>query len=90
MFHWAKGSPDPEDQGAYYKQTWWEQLDDGKQFTRTRKFLMIMPILSFFAASHESGWVPFFLAINTAGLALVSIPKLPMMHSVRLFKINSD
>ena len=44
----------------------------------------------FFLSSYETNWATWPLAINSAALALVVIPKLDSMHKVRLFKINSD
>jgi hypothetical protein len=46
MFHWLQGTPTLDDnQGAYDGLTVWEQIDDGVQFTATRKFLMAVPII---------------------------------------------
>jgi uncharacterized ion transporter superfamily protein YfcC len=93
VLHWAKGTPNAstaEDQGKWRQNTWWEQIDNGKQFTPTRKFLTIFPIVPFLYTSYETGWAAAPLAVNFAALALVLIPKLPSMHQVRLFKINSD
>lgn len=46
-FHHSKGSPDDNlmGQGKYGYLTWWEQLDNGKQFTWEKKILTIAPIL---------------------------------------------
>ncbi|GAA5801245.1 diphthine synthase [Helicostylum pulchrum] len=43
-----KGTPIDNNQGAYDGLTVWEQIDDGVQFTATRKFLMAVPIGLFF------------------------------------------
>ncbi|KAL8170712.1 hypothetical protein V2J09_022516, partial [Rumex salicifolius] len=43
-FHWKKGTPFADDQGMYNRLTWWEQIDDGKQLTRNRKFLTVVPV----------------------------------------------
>ncbi|XP_039142064.1 ORM1-like protein 3 isoform X1 [Dioscorea cayenensis subsp. rotundata] len=43
FFHWKKGTPFSEDQGIYNNRTWWEQIDNGKQLTRNRKFLTVVP-----------------------------------------------
>lgn len=45
FFHWKKGTPFAEDQGDYGKLTWWEQVDDGRQLTRNRKFLTVVPVI---------------------------------------------
>ncbi|CAB4300683.1 unnamed protein product [Prunus armeniaca] len=45
FFHWKKGTPFAEDQGIYNGLTWWEQMDSGKQLTRNRKFLTVVPVV---------------------------------------------
>lgn len=45
FFHWKKGTPFSEDQGIYNRLTWWEQVDNGKQLTRNRKFLTVVPVV---------------------------------------------
>lgn len=45
FFHWKKGTPFAEDQGQYSMLTWWEQVDDGRQLTRNRKFLTVVPVV---------------------------------------------
>ncbi|XP_020263636.1 ORM1-like protein 1 isoform X1 [Asparagus officinalis] len=48
FFHWKKGTPFAEDQGVYNTLTWWEQIDNGKQLTRNRKFLTVAPVVLFY------------------------------------------
>jgi hypothetical protein len=45
LFHWVKGSPIAADQGAYDKLTFWEQMDEGIQLTRNKKFFTALPVL---------------------------------------------
>lgn len=45
FFHWKKGTPFADDQGIYNRLTWWEQIDSGKQLTRNRKFLTVVPVV---------------------------------------------
>jgi hypothetical protein len=45
FFHWKKGTPFADDQGMYNTLTWWEQMDNGKQLTRNRKFLTAVPVV---------------------------------------------
>lgn len=45
FFHWLMGTPFDANQGEYRALTLWEQLDEGQQFTATRKFLAAFPIL---------------------------------------------
>ncbi|WOL05697.1 ORM1-like protein 3 [Canna indica] len=47
FFHWKKGTPFSDDQGIYNSLTWWEQIDSGKQLTRNRKFLTVVPVVLF-------------------------------------------
>ena len=46
FFHWKKGTPfAADDQGIYNRLTWWEQIDNGQQLTRNRKFLTVVPVV---------------------------------------------
>lgn len=46
VFHTLKGTPwESGDQGKVRTLTHWEQIDDGAQFTATRKFLTITPVI---------------------------------------------
>jgi hypothetical protein len=46
FFHWKKGTPfAADDQGIYSRLTWWEQMDNGQQLTRNRKFLTVVPVV---------------------------------------------
>lgn len=76
------------DQGAARKETQWEQLDQGKQFTPTKKFLTIVPIVLFFLASFYTKYDKLHFVINAAFCALSVIAKLPAFHGVRFFEIN--
>ncbi|KAF7107713.1 hypothetical protein CFC21_108304 [Triticum aestivum] len=40
-----KGTPFADDKGMYNRLTWWEQMDNGKQLTRNRKFLVVAPVV---------------------------------------------
>ena len=44
LLHWKKGTPVYYDQGKYDHLTFWEQIDDGSQFTSNKKFFTIIPI----------------------------------------------
>jgi len=87
-FHWVKGTPGLDESGQYYKETFWEQLDDGVQGTVNRKFLTLVPALLFVIASHTSEYGRSPLVLNTAGVLLTILPKLPFMARVRVFGIN--
>jgi ORMDL family len=46
FFHWVKGTPYwAEDNGKYDDLTFWEQIDDGVQYTPNRKFLTVVPLI---------------------------------------------
>ena len=42
----------PMDEGKARYLTQWEQLDQGMQFTATKKFLTVIPIVLFFLARY--------------------------------------
>ncbi|XP_046350008.1 ORM1-like protein 2 [Haliotis cracherodii] len=89
ILHVTKGTPwETPDQGDARMETQWEQIDYGKQFTATKKFLTMVPIALFFLASFYTRYDRYHFMMNAACLGLSIIPKLPMFHGVRLFGIN--
>ena len=89
FLHLIKGTPwDPGDQGNLRELTYWEQIDDGAQFTVIRKFLIVVPIILFFLTSFYTRYDSFHFLTNFISLLTVIIPKLPQFHRVRLFGIN--
>ncbi|XP_014252871.1 ORM1-like protein [Cimex lectularius] len=89
FLHLLKGTPwIPEDQGLSSRLTHWEQIDDGKQFTKTRKFLTAVPAVLFFLTCFYTKHEPVHFVVNYIATLLVIIPKLPQFHEVRLFGIN--
>lgn len=88
MFHWITGVPFELNQGEYEGLTLWEQIDGGDQFTRTRKFLLALPILFFLISTHFSYYdLPKF-TVNIVACLINVVAKLPQMHKVRIFGIN--
>ncbi|RWS09913.1 ORM1-like protein 3, partial [Dinothrombium tinctorium] len=88
-FHRLLGTPwETGDQGSVSDLTHWEQIDDGAQFTATRKFLTVFPIILFFLTSFYTKYDSFHFVINFTALLLVLLPKLPQFHKVRIFGIN--
>ncbi|KAH9325200.1 hypothetical protein KI387_005378, partial [Taxus chinensis] len=73
FFHWKKGTPFSEDQGIYNMLTWWEQMDNGKQLTRNRKFLTAVPLVLYLIASHTTDYKNPWLFFNT--LAVIVLEK---------------
>ncbi|KFP55415.1 ORM1-like 1 [Cariama cristata] len=89
FLHAVKGTPfETPDQGKARLLTHWEQLDYGVQFTSSRKFFTICPIILYFLTSFYTKYDPTHFILNTTSLLTVLIPKLPQLHGVRLFGIN--
>nr|XP_021387076.2 ORM1-like protein 1 isoform X1 [Lonchura striata domestica] len=89
FLHAVKGTPfETPDQGKARLLTHWEQLDYGVQFTSSRKFFTISPIILYFLTSFYTKYDPTHFILNTASLLTVLIPKLPQLHGVRIFGIN--
>ncbi|KAL6322196.1 hypothetical protein AAG906_005143 [Vitis piasezkii] len=72
FFHWKKGTPFAEDQGIYNRLTWWEQIDNGKQLTRNRKFLTVVPVV--LKVSHSSLSPSIFLQPAKSHARIFQVP----------------
>ncbi|CAL5331851.1 unnamed protein product [Camellia sinensis] len=90
FFHWKKGTPFADDQGIYNGLTWWEQIDHGKQLTRNRKFLTVVPVVLYLIASHTTDYQHPMLFFNTLAVFVLVVAKFPNMHKVRIFGINGE
>ncbi|XP_076909625.1 uncharacterized protein LOC143566969 [Bidens hawaiensis] len=90
FFHWKKGTPFADDQGIYNRLTWWEQIDSGKQLTRNRKFLTVVPVVLYLIASHTTDYENPMLFLNTLAVFVLVVAKFPNMHKVRIFGINAE
>eukprot|EP00762_Andalucia_godoyi_P004157 ANDGO_06275.mRNA.1 Uncharacterized protein C119.09c len=92
LFHWLKGNPLDDwtgAQGKFHKLTWWEQLQYGRVYTPTKKFLTLIPVALFFCAAyhlHEND--VFLLVLNAIVSFILVLAKLPAMHKVRIMDIN--
>ncbi|XP_071952136.1 ORM1-like protein 1 [Antedon mediterranea] len=86
--HYFKGSILFEDQGKSRYLTMWEQIDGEEQFTATRKFFTIVPIVLFFAASFYTKCDPTHFMYNSVFTTMSVLPKFPVFHRVRIFGIN--
>ncbi|XP_036021569.1 ORM1-like protein 2 [Mus musculus] len=87
--HTVKGTPfETPDQGKGQLLTHWGQMDYGLQFTSSRKFLSISPIILYLLASFYTKCDAAHFLINTASLLSMLLPKLPQFHGVHLFGIN--
>ncbi|KAG7255201.1 hypothetical protein CRUP_019477 [Coryphaenoides rupestris] len=89
LLHTVKGTLfETPDQGKARLLTHWEQMDYGVQFTASRKFLTITPIILYILTSFYTKYDRGHFVVNTVSLLTVLIPKLPQLHGVRLFGIN--
>mmetsp|Transcript_7458 Transcript_7458/g.7681 ORF Transcript_7458/g.7681 Transcript_7458/m.7681 type:complete len:185 (-) Transcript_7458:360-914(-) len=89
LLHWIKGCPDDSTQGVYNGDTLFEQMDDGTPWTANKKILMLMPALLTWISCHTADYQPIYLVVNIGMFVLLIIPKIPQMHHVRIFGINS-
>jgi len=89
--HWIKGSPESDliSHGDYQEMTFYEQLDDGRPWTKSKKLLMLFPTLIFALASTSSNYDTELLLINLPIWITLMLGKLPEFHLVRIFGINS-
>lgn len=93
IMHWKKGTPyesQYNNQGEYDRDTYWEQIDQGKQYTNTKKIFMLVPVVLFLLSAYETQWRNEIMMIDFIFLFLGVIPKLPIMDHVRLGGINKD
>ncbi|KIJ20533.1 hypothetical protein PAXINDRAFT_96715 [Paxillus involutus ATCC 200175] len=93
MFHWVTGIPFDNELhgGAYDDLTLWEQIDDGAQYTPSKKWLFTAPILLFLASTHYTNYNPWLFAVNLASLIILAlIPKLPQLHRQRVRFLAGD
>lgn len=89
MFHWIKGCPDDSTQGEYNGLTLYEQMDCGLAYTSSKKMLMLMPTFLTWLACHTASYEPMIVVVNAGMFLICIIAKIPEMHKVRLFGINS-
>jgi hypothetical protein len=90
LLHWNKGSPVGADQGKWDALTFWEQIDDGVQFTATRKFFTAVPVALFLLATHSAEYARQPLGVNLLVVVVLVVAKLSAMHRVRILGINRD
>jgi len=88
LLHWNKGTINAFDWGIFDKQTFWEQIDGGMQYTTPRKLFTLVPICIFLGASYSSQWDKRILVVNFLGLMLALIPKHGKMMGIRIAGIN--
>ncbi|KAL9967103.1 hypothetical protein ACROYT_G025271 [Oculina patagonica] len=90
FLHYLKGTPfQTADQGKARRLTHWEQLNNGEQFTETRKFFTLVPIFLFMVTSFYTKYDGIHFVFNSLSLLGLSlVPKFPQMYKVRLFGLN--
>ncbi|ODV89633.1 hypothetical protein CANCADRAFT_141442 [Tortispora caseinolytica NRRL Y-17796] len=88
MFHHVTGIPFDFNSGAYDNLNMWEQIDDGDQYTPTKKFLLGVPVGLFLISTHYTDYDLTQFVINCAICLFAVIPKLPSSDRVR-FSINA-
>jgi len=94
LFHWIKGVPFGDEgtysgDGKYDKLTLWEQIDMGVQYTPTRKFMTLVPVVMFLLTSHFTDYDPQVFALNSVAFFVIIIAKQPFMLKKRIFGINA-
>ncbi|KAI9227172.1 MAG: ORMDL family, partial [Piptocephalis tieghemiana] len=88
MFHWTLGTPFQYEQGDFDSMTLWEQIDQGEQYTDTKKYLTAVPVLLYFLAIHYTAYDLTSFIIVTTCTIINMIGKMPYMHNRRIFGIN--
>ena len=79
MFHWVRGVPFDFNAGAYDNLNMWEQLDNGDQYTPSKKFLLMTPIVLFLISTHYTHYDLLYFSVNMLALIAVVLPKLPIV-----------
>jgi hypothetical protein len=82
MFHYVRGVPFEFNGGAFDNLNMWEQIDDGAQYTPTKKFLLSVPIVLFLLSTHYTHYDGTYFVINFLAVLAVIIPKLPFVSNL--------
>lgn len=80
MFHYVRGVPFEFNSGAFDNLNMWEQIDNGAQYTPTKKFLLSVPIVLFLLSTHYTHYDLAYFVINFLAVLAVVIPKLPFVR----------
>merc|ERR1719247_400192 len=62
--------------GEAEPQTYWEQIDNGKQWTKTRKALLVAPVVLYLLATNSTDFERQPLLINLLAMLASVVPKL--------------
>jgi len=79
MFHYVRGVPFELNAGAYDHLNMWEQIDQGDQYTPTKKFLFAAPIFLFLVSTHFTHYGLVHFVINLLAVTAVITVKLPFV-----------
>ncbi|CAG0913556.1 unnamed protein product [Notodromas monacha] len=63
-------------QGKESSMTHWDQIDYGEQFTASKKFITVIPIVLYILTSYYTNYDSFHCFVNFMALLLVLVPKL--------------
>jgi len=88
FFHWVKVLPWPYHPTKDATLTVWEQIDNEKHWTPTKKFFMILPVVLFLIALQSNPYSFWEFFWNSLALTLSIVPTLPECHRWRPFGIN--
>lgn len=80
MFHHVRGIPFDFNSGAFDNLNMWEQIDNGDQYTPTKKFLLGVPIVLFLLSTHYTHYDLAYFIINFLAVLGVIVPKLPFVR----------
>lgn len=89
MFHYVRGVPFEFNAGAYDNLNMWEQIDNGDQYTPTKKFLLSVPIVLFLLSTHYTHYETSYFTINFLAVLGVVIPKLPSVRLTYLLRFGA-
>ena len=89
MFHYVRGVPFEFNAGAYDNLNMWEQIDNGDQYTPTKKFLLSVPIVLFLLSTHYTHYETSYFTINFLAVLGVVIPKLPSVRLIYLLPFGA-
>jgi len=69
--------------------TVWEQIDGGRPWTLPKQIFLAVPTLFLLFALNAADYDKVYMLVNLPlFLIFVVLPKIPVMHKVRLFGIN--
>ena len=89
LLHWIKGSPNFYGQNVQAGLTLWEQLEPHSEWVNAKRYLTLLPTILLLATLMTNGYAPQSTALHVPMYIILVVAKLPVMHRVRLFGLNS-